>query len=85
MHSLPEETIVTILLLWRTERVTSFCPSEVARAVDPGAWRRLMPLVRELAAHLVEEGLLLCTQRGKRAHPLLTPGALRLQRAPHTR
>lgn len=40
------------------------CPSEVARALSPRAWRDLMPNVRKIGAQLVKEGLILVTQRG---------------------
>lgn len=40
------------------------CPSEVARALSPKAWRDLMPNVRKIGTKLVEEGLILITQRG---------------------
>jgi hypothetical protein len=40
-----------------------------------------MPRVRELAAELMEEGKLVCTQRGEPAHPLTTHGAIRLAEA----
>lgn len=59
----------------------SFCPSEAARLVSDD-WRSLMPRVREVAAELINEGKLLCTQGGAPAHPLVTKGAIRLA-APH--
>ncbi|XP_042206407.1 uncharacterized protein LOC121855497 [Homarus americanus] len=40
------------------------CPSEVARALSPKAWRDLMPAVRKIGTQLVKEGLILVTQRG---------------------
>lgn len=55
----------------------TFCPSEVARKLSDD-WRPLMPKVREVAAELIDEGQLVCTQRGKPAHPLQTSGAIRL-------
>lgn len=58
----------------------TFCPSEVARALADD-WRPLMPSVREAASILVQEGLLICTQRGQPAHPTTTRGALRLARS----
>lgn len=63
----------------RSEGAT-FCPSEAARGLSPD-WRPLMPLVRAVASELLEEGLLICTQRGEPAHPLTTRGAIRLARA----
>ncbi|MES2596862.1 MAG: DUF3253 domain-containing protein [Verrucomicrobiota bacterium] len=55
----------------------TFCPSEVARKLSDD-WRPLMPKVREVAAELMDEGKLVCTQRGEPAHPLQTRGAIRL-------
>ncbi|GEP41818.1 DUF3253 domain-containing protein [Brevifollis gellanilyticus] len=57
----------------------TFCPSEVARKLSKD-WRPLMPKVRDVAAQLIEDGKLVCTQRGKPAHPLKTSGAIRLAR-----
>lgn len=57
----------------------TFCPSEAARRLSKD-WRPLMQPVREAAAVLVDEGKLVCTQRGEPAHPLKTKGAIRLAR-----
>lgn len=51
--------LVTIRGLKKT-----ICPSEVARALSPKAWRDLMPSVRKIGAQLVKEGIILVTQRG---------------------
>lgn len=37
---------------------------QVARGLSPKAWRDLMPAVRKIGAQLVQEGLILVTQRG---------------------
>ena len=58
----------------------TFCPSEAARRLSAD-WRPLMPRVREVAAELMEEGKLICTQHGEPAHPRTTRGAIRLARA----
>jgi hypothetical protein len=55
----------------------TFCPSEAARGLSKD-WRPLMPRVREVAALLVMDGKLICTQRGMPAHPQTTRGAIRL-------
>lgn len=44
-------------------REKSFCPSEVARALEAD-WRPLMPLVREVASEEVRAGRLLALQKG---------------------
>lgn len=63
----------------RSARGTTFCPSEVARAVhqSEAKWRALMPAVREEADALVQKGVLVATQRGK-----LVRGSLRDVRGP---
>lgn len=60
----------------RSEGAT-FCPSEAARHLSP-EWRPLMQPVREVAAVLVDEGLLVCTQKGVPADPLAARGPIRL-------
>lgn len=62
---------------------TTFCPSEAARRLDTD-WRPLMPKVREVAAALVAEGQLVCTQRGRQVHPQEAKGAIRLARKPQS-
>lgn len=49
-------------LLGRRNPTASICPSEVARALAPDAWRDLMPEVRKVAATLAAEGELRITQ-----------------------
>ena len=58
----------------------SFCPSEVARAIAQD-WRPLMDPVRQAAAALVQEGLLLATQRGVPVDPITARGPIRLRRS----
>lgn len=58
----------------------TFCPSEAARRLSDD-WRPLMPRVRDVAAELMAEGRLVCTQRGVPAHPLTTKGPIRLAEA----
>jgi hypothetical protein len=55
---------------------SSFCPSEVAGALDPD-WRPLMPEVRRVAAGLP----LLATQKGQSVDPLAARGPIRLRLA----
>lgn len=54
------------------------CPSEVARRLAPDDWRPLMPLVREVAADLVDRQRVIATQRGRPVDPLAARGPLRL-------
>ena len=44
---------------------SSACPSEVARAIAPGAWRDLMPHVRRVASLLALQGKIEITQGGQ--------------------
>jgi len=62
----------------RSEGAT-YCPSEAARQLSRD-WRPLMQPVREAAAVLVDEGLLVCTQKGVLADPLAARGPIRLAR-----
>ncbi|UNK42383.1 DUF3253 domain-containing protein [Luteimonas sp. S4-F44] len=62
----------------------SICPSEVARALRPGGdWRVLMSGIREVAAALARDGVVLVTQHGAivdaDAPP---PGPVRVRRGP---
>ncbi|MFC5458027.1 DUF3253 domain-containing protein [Prosthecobacter fluviatilis] len=57
----------------------TYCPSEAARQLSHD-WRPLMQPVREVAAELVDEGLLVCTQKGVPADPLAARGPIRLAR-----
>ncbi|MEZ5386330.1 MAG: DUF3253 domain-containing protein [Prosthecobacter sp.] len=77
-----DESIRRALMELASERgsTSTFCPSEAAKRVAKD-WRPLMPRVQEVAAALMEKGLLACTQRGQPAHPLKTRGAIRLKAA----
>jgi hypothetical protein len=71
--------------LLRRATDSSICPSEVARALaaDEGAWRALMPRVREVAARLRADGRLRVTRGGRDIDPgTLHTGAIRLARGP---
>jgi hypothetical protein len=56
----------------------SICPSEVARSLSPHGWRDLMPLVREAAAELQDEGRIQVTQGGVKVDPRSVKGPVRL-------
>jgi hypothetical protein len=55
-----ERLIVSLL----DERADTFsiCPSDVARALNPVAWRALMPTIRAIAADLAKAGVINITQ-----------------------
>jgi hypothetical protein len=60
----------------------TFCPSEIARRLDPDDWRERMPEIRAVAARLVQSGQLRCTQSGKDADPATAHGPIRLGLSP---
>ncbi|MFA0962209.1 DUF3253 domain-containing protein [Roseivirga sp. BDSF3-8] len=61
---------------------STFCPSEVARALSPQDWRELMPAVRQEAFILEAEGKLQVWQKGKQVDPAQASGPIRLRKAP---
>ncbi|NEX93341.1 DUF3253 domain-containing protein [Caulobacter sp. 17J65-9] len=56
-------------------------PDEVAKAVDPEGWRRVLPQVRSTAVGLARQGRLVITRKGKPTDPETFKGVYRL-RAP---
>lgn len=63
----------------------SICPSDVARALlgDEPAWRALMPRVREVAATLAREGVIVISQGDRQVDPAdVAKGPIRLRRGP---
>lgn len=63
----------------------TICPSEVARALDPGDWRSRMDDVRRVAAKLVSDGEVIVTQRGREVDVATARGPVRIARADATR
>ncbi|MCW8085415.1 DUF3253 domain-containing protein [Sabulicella glaciei] len=57
----------------------SICPSEVARALAPEAWRPLMHRVRREAAALATEGQMEILRKGKPIAPEAMHGVIRLR------
>ena len=60
MTSPIEET--TFALLAARDPGKTICPSEVARALDPEGWRRLLPQVKATAVGLARAGRLEITR-----------------------
>jgi hypothetical protein len=56
-------------LLADRQPTATICPSEVARALSPHDWRRLMPQVRAVAFRMATEGKLEVRQRGRTVVP----------------
>ena len=57
----------------------SVSPEEVARAVDPEGWRRLLGHVRAVARGLARQGKLVILRHGKPADPEDFKGVYRLR------
>ena len=75
------DTILTLLRA-RAEGAT-ICPSEVARAIAPTAWRPLMPHVRDVATTMAAAGEVELRQRGETIPPFAPiRGPLRLALVP---
>jgi Protein of unknown function (DUF3253) len=60
----------------------TICPSDVARSLraDEDEWRALMPRIREVAAELAAQGLLVATRRGATVDATRAGGPIRLGR-----
>ena len=57
------ERLIVSLLALRKE-TESICPSEIARAIDPDAWRALMAPIRVVAKRLAAAGIVEISQHG---------------------
>ena len=57
------ERLIVSLLALRKE-TSSICPSDIARAIDPDAWRALMAPVRTVAMRLAIAGIIEISQHG---------------------
>jgi Protein of unknown function (DUF3253) len=67
-------------LLGQRRPDASICPSEAARAVDPEAWRALMPAARAAAGRLAATGEADVTQGGEVVDVAAARGPLRIRR-----
>jgi hypothetical protein len=56
-------------LLGKLPAGKSVAPEDVARAIEPESWRRLLSHVRGTAVALAREGRLVITRHGKPADP----------------
>jgi hypothetical protein len=66
-------------LLAKTPAGKSISPEEVARAVEPERWRRLLGHVRTVAVGLAKQDRLVITRHGKPADPADFRGVYRLK------
>ncbi len=79
--SAPDAAIIEAEILRQTDaRDGSICPSEVARALAPEAWRPLMGPVRQGARRLAEAGRIDILRKGKPVAPEALRGVIRLRR-----
>jgi hypothetical protein len=74
------ETAIRTLLEARARGAT-ICPSEAARAVEPGGWQVLMEPARAAARRLVAAGEVEITQGGRVVDPSTCKGPIRIRRA----
>ena len=74
----PVETAIFALLA-DAPAGKSISPEQVARAVDPEGWQRLLGRVRAVAIGLARQGGLVITRHGKPADPDTFKGVYRLR------
>lgn len=60
----------------------TFCPSEIARHVEPHNWRARMEEIRSVGQELVADDFLLCTQKGNPVDPKGAIGPIRFGLSP---
>lgn len=77
MNAPADETIFSLLA--EVEPGKSVSPEQVARAIDPEGWRRVLPQVRSTAVGLARQGKLVITRHGKPADPDTFKGVYRLR------
>ncbi|WP_394761719.1 DUF3253 domain-containing protein [Phenylobacterium sp.] len=77
--SLEIETAIFDLLGAKIAPGKSVSPEEVARAVDPEGWRRLLGHVRAIARGLARQGKLVILRHNKPADPGVFKGVYRIR------
>ncbi len=71
----------SMLDLLGARAVTStICPSDAARAVGGSSWRDAMPLARDVAARLADDGVVEVRQHGERVDVRTARGPVRIAR-----
>lgn len=73
------ESAIFSLLAAKVAPGKSVSPEEVARAVDPEGWRRLLGHIRAVARGLARQGKLVILRHGKPADPEDFKGVYRLR------
>ena len=59
---------------------STICPSDAARAVGGTGWRAAMPLARDVAARLVDSGVVEVRQKGEPVDVRTARGPVRIAR-----
>ncbi|MGI3785378.1 MAG: DUF3253 domain-containing protein [Janthinobacterium lividum] len=59
---------------------STICPSDAARAVGGSTWRSAMPLARDVAARLADEGVVEVRQKGEPVDVRTARGPVRIAR-----
>jgi hypothetical protein len=67
-------------LLARRAATSTICPSDAARAVGGPGWRSAMPLARDVAARLADDGVVEVRQKGERVDVRTARGPVRIAR-----
>lgn len=67
-------------LLGRRAATSTICPSDAARAVGGDGWRDAMPLARDVAARLADDGVVEVRQQGERVDVRTARGPVRIAR-----
>ena len=67
-------------LLGRRAATSTICPSDAARAVGGPTWRDAMPLARDVAARLADDGVVEVRQKGERVDVRTARGPVRIAR-----
>ena len=62
-----------------TSNGKSIEPAEIAKALQPVQWQRMMPKVRGMALGLMRQGRLTITKKGKPIDPNAMKGVIRLR------
>ena len=72
--------VAVLDLLSRRAATSTICPSDAARAVGGSTWRDAMPLARDVAARLADDGVVEVRQHGERVDVRTARGPVRIAR-----
>lgn len=77
-----ERLAATIRALLRGRETRTICPSDAARVVGGEQWRDVMPVARDVARELHDEGVVEVQQGGERVDPTRARGPVRIAPGP---